>query len=90
VSARVRDGLLEVAVADTGIGIPEADLPRVFDIFYRGDEAKKTSRLGPGLGLSLVKRLVETQGGTVQVESTAGQGSRFSFTVPIATTPESV
>lgn len=90
VSARVRDGLLEVAVADTGIGIPEADLPRVFDIFYRGDEAKKTSRLAPGLGLSLVKRLVETQGGTVQVESTAGQGSRFSFTVPIATTPESV
>jgi signal transduction histidine kinase len=90
VSARVRDGLLEVAVADTGIGISEADLPRVFDIFYRGAEARKTDRLAPGLGLSLVKRLVETQGGTVQVESRAGQGSRFSFTVPIATTPESV
>ena len=85
VSARVTGELLEVEVADTGIGIPEADLPRVFDIFYRGDEAKKTDRLAPGLGLSLVKRLVETQGGTVWVESEAGKGSRFSFTVPIAT-----
>jgi signal transduction histidine kinase len=84
VSARVSDGLIEVEVADTGIGIPAADLPRVFDIFYRGDEAKKTDRLAPGLGLSLVKRLVETQGGTVRVESRAGQGSRFTFTVPIA------
>jgi len=85
VSARVTGELLEVEVADTGIGIPEADLPRVFDIFYRGDEAKKTDRLAPGLGLSLVKRLVETQGGTVWVESEAGKGSRFSFTVPVAT-----
>jgi signal transduction histidine kinase len=88
VSARQTDGFLEVEVADTGIGITEADLPHVFDIFFRGAEARKTDRLAPGLGLSLVKRLVETQGGTVQVESTAGQGSRFSFTVPIATTPE--
>ena len=85
VSARVTGELLGVEVADTGIGIPEADLPRVFDIFYRGDEAKKTDRLAPGLGLSLVKRLVETQGGTVWVESEAGKGSRFSFTVPVAT-----
>lgn len=89
VSARVRDGWIEVEVADTGIGIPESDLPHVFDIFFRGDEARKTDRLAPGLGLSLVKRLVETQGGTVQVESNAGQGSRFSFTVPIASGPES-
>ena len=88
VSARVTGELLEVEVADTGIGIPEADLPRVFDIFYRGDEAKKTDRLAPGLGLSLVKRLVETQGGTVWVESEAGKGSRFFFSVPIAGKPE--
>jgi signal transduction histidine kinase len=87
VSARVTGLFLEVEVADTGIGIPEADLPHVFDVFYRGDEAKKTSRLAPGLGLSLVKRLVEAQGGTVRVESTLGRGSRFSFTVPVATTP---
>jgi signal transduction histidine kinase len=85
VSARLNDGLVEVEVADTGLGIPAADLPHVFDIFYRGDEAKKTDRLAPGLGLSLVKRLVEIQGGTVRVESTLGRGSRFSFTVPIAT-----
>lgn len=85
VSARVIDGFLEIEVDDTGVGIPQADLPRVFDIFFRGDEAKKTDRLAPGLGLSLVKRLVETQGGTVWVESTAGMGSRFTFTVPIAT-----
>ena len=90
VSARVTGELLEVEVADTGIGIPEADLPRVFDIFYRGDEAKKTDRLAPGLGLSLVKRLVETQGGTVRVESKVGHGSRFFFTVPIASSQKQV
>ena len=89
VSARVTGAFLEVEVADTGMGIPGADLPHVFDVFYRGDEAKKTSRLAPGLGLSLVKRLVEAQGGTVRVESTLGRGSRFTFTVPIATRPES-
>jgi signal transduction histidine kinase len=89
VSALARDEFIEIAVADTGIGIPEADLPRVFEIFFRGDEAKKTDRLAPGLGLSLVKRLVETQGGTVRVESTLGSGSRFTFTVPIAGGPES-
>jgi signal transduction histidine kinase len=89
VSALARAESLEVAVADTGIGIPEADLPRVFEIFFRGDEAKKTDRLAPGLGLSLAKRLVETQGGTVRVESTLGSGSRFTFTVPIAGGPES-
>ena len=87
VSARVVDGLLEVEVADTGMGIPEADLAHVFDIFFRGAEAKKTDRLAPGLGLSLVKRLVETQGGTVWVESKVGHGSRFVFTVPIADAP---
>jgi len=88
VSARETGEFLEVQVTDTGIGISEADLPHVFDIFFRGDEAKKTDRLAPGLGLSLVKRLVETQGGAVRVESRAGQGSRFSFTVPIASRPE--
>jgi signal transduction histidine kinase len=85
VSASETGAFLEVEVADTGIGIPDADLPHVFDVFFRGDEAKKTSRLAPGLGLSLVKRLVEAQGGTVRVESTLGRGSRFIFTVPIAT-----
>ncbi|MBM3331300.1 HAMP domain-containing histidine kinase [candidate division WOR-3 bacterium] len=88
VSARQSEGFVEVEVADTGMGIPERDLPHVFDIFFRGDEAKKTDRLAPGLGLSLVKRLVETQGGTVRVESEAGKGSRFFFTVPIAGKPE--
>jgi signal transduction histidine kinase len=87
VSALVTGAFLEVEVADTGIGIPGSDLPHVFDVFYRGDEAKKTSRLAPGLGLSLVKRLVEAQGGTVRVESTLGRGSRFVFSVPIATEP---
>jgi signal transduction histidine kinase len=87
-SARVTGAFLDVEVADTGIGIPGADLPHVFDVFYRGDEAKKTSRLAPGLGLSLVKRLVEAQGGTVRVESTLGRGSRFTFTVPIAPAPK--
>ncbi len=72
---------IKVAVSDTGRGIPAADLPDIFDRFYRSGNAGTTS--GTGIGLSLVKQYVEMHGGTVAVESREGEGSVFSFTLPL-------
>jgi len=85
VGARVVSGLhtVEVFVRDTGIGIPEDELPRLFERFYRVDKARSRELGGTGLGLSIVKHLVRAQGGDVRVESTLGQGSNFIFTLPI-------
>jgi two-component system phosphate regulon sensor histidine kinase PhoR len=75
--------MVEVFVRDTGIGIPEEDLPRLFERFYRVDKARSRELGGTGLGLSIVKHLVRAQGGDVRVESTPGRGSEFSFTLPV-------
>jgi two-component system phosphate regulon sensor histidine kinase PhoR len=75
--------MLRVAVADTGIGIPLQDLDRIFERFYRVDKARSREMGGTGLGLSIVKHIVEMHGGKVTVESSLGQGSVFSFTVPV-------
>ena len=69
-----------IRVADTGRGISEHDLPRIFDRLYRGDESRATR--GLGLGLSLVRASVEAQGGTVSVKSTPGKGSIFEIRLP--------
>ena len=84
VSAIRSDGTATVAVADSGIGIPPDDLPRVFERFYRVDKARSREPGGTGLGLSIVKHLVEAHGGRVFVESSLGGGSTFSFTLPLA------
>jgi signal transduction histidine kinase len=83
--ARPGEGNVMFFVADTGAGIPAADLPRLFDRFWR---ARKGERRGAGLGLSIVKGIVETHGGRIWVESTPGQGSTFYFTVPVASSEE--
>src|SRR6202030_3672597 len=70
-------------VSDTGIGIPQADQPRIFERFYRVDVARSREARGTGLGLSISKHLVEVHGGRIWVESEVGQGSQFHFTVPI-------
>jgi two-component system phosphate regulon sensor histidine kinase PhoR len=76
--------MVRISVRDSGIGIPDKDLPRLFERFYRVDEARSRDRGGTGLGLSIVKHIVQAHGGSVSVESTQGVGSVFSFTLPKA------
>jgi two-component system phosphate regulon sensor histidine kinase PhoR len=83
-SAEPWKGGARVTVRDTGVGIPEADLPRVFERFYRVDKARERSVGGTGLGLSIVKHLVEANGGEVSVESRQPGGTAFRFTLRAA------
>ena len=69
-------------VSDTGIGIPEGKLPRIFERFYRVDKARSKETGGTGLGLSIVKHVAENHGGRVAVESTPGEGSTFTVYLP--------
>jgi two-component system, OmpR family, phosphate regulon sensor histidine kinase PhoR len=86
ISAReAGDGMLEVAVADTGIGIPAPDLPRITERFYRVDKARSRELGGTGLGLAIVKHLVMVHGGELRLESEVGKGTTARFTLPIAT-----
>jgi signal transduction histidine kinase len=82
VSATAGDGVVSVAVSDTGEGIPAEHLPYVFDRFYRADKSRARQTGGAGLGLAIVKQLVVAHGGTVSVASEPGQGSTFTFTLP--------
>jgi two-component system sensor histidine kinase BaeS len=75
---------LVVSVADTGQGIAEADLPHIFDRYYRGPEPREKRAGGSGIGLAVVKELVEAQGGRVWARSVPGRGSTFFFTLPTA------
>jgi len=83
VSAGVTGSEVTFTVSDTGIGIPQADQPRIFERFYRVDVARSREVGGTGLGLSIAKHLVEGHGGLIWVESDVGQGSQFHFSVPI-------
>jgi len=74
-------------VADTGIGIPESDLPRIFERFYRVDKARSRELGGTGLGLSIVKHLAQAMHGSVHAASRAGQGTTFTIRLPQATSP---
>ncbi|MEP6888044.1 MAG: ATP-binding protein [Nitrospirales bacterium] len=79
----IAGGFVQFCVADTGSGIPPHELAKIFERFYRG-EAIQVEQRGAGLGLPITKSLVELHGGKIWVESVTGQGSRFYFTMPIA------
>lgn len=77
------EGIVRVSVSDTGSGIDAADLPYVFDHFYKADKSRQRSYGNTGIGLALVKNYVELHGGKVWVESEAGKGSTLYFTLPV-------
>ncbi|MDH5668235.1 MAG: cell wall metabolism sensor histidine kinase WalK [Nitrospira sp.] len=87
-TAEPTGGALELTVSDTGIGIPEADRPRVFERFYRVDKARSRELGGTGLGLAIVKHIVEGHGGQVWVEAHEPKGSRFVVRLPISNGPQ--
>ena len=80
-----RDGpAVRVEVLDTGEGIAPADLPHVFERFYRGEKSRSREHGGAGLGLAICKGIVEAHGGRIWAEARSPQGTRVSFTLPIA------
>jgi two-component system sensor histidine kinase SenX3 len=81
------DGVVEIAVTDRGIGIPEAEQQRVFERFYRADQARSRSTGGTGLGLSIVKHAVQRHGGEVRLWSRPGRGSTFTIRLPLSAPP---
>jgi signal transduction histidine kinase len=83
VSAMGREDRIFVSVADTGEGIPEEDLPLIFERFYRVDKSRTRATGGSGLGLTIARRLVEAHGGTIEVKSQLGRGSTFTFAIPV-------
>lgn len=86
VGVRSAKGFVEIAITDQGVGIPEADLDRVFERFYRVDPARSRATGGTGLGLAIVKHVVGNHGGDVRVWSQPGKGSTFTIRLPEADT----
>jgi two-component system phosphate regulon sensor histidine kinase PhoR len=84
VSTARADSRIDVTVRDTGIGIPAADLERVFERFYRVDKARSRALGGTGLGLAIVKHVAERHGGSIRVVSDEGRGSAFTLSLPVA------
>ncbi len=82
VESRPLDGMVEISVTDTGSGIPDSELPYIFDKFRQVDSSSTRKLGGTGLGLAISERLVKLHGGRIGVSSQVGQGSRFSFTMP--------
>lgn len=87
VAASANGNSVQISVSDTGSGIPQKDLPRIFERFYRVDKARSRDLGGTGLGLAIVRHIVESHGGQIQAESVEGEGSRFTVTMPQSPEP---
>jgi len=83
VTVRGKNDLIEIADKDTGIGISEEGKKKIFEKFYRDPRAQKKEAVGSGIGLFIVKKIVEDHGGKMYFESTEGEGTTFFFTIPI-------
>ena len=86
VSMKENKDELKINVSDNGIGIPEKDLSHIFEKFYRASNASSEAIGGTGLGLGIIKYIIESHGGRISVESKLGRGSTFSFTLPLEST----
>jgi two-component system sensor histidine kinase SenX3 len=89
VGVRADGSIVEIAVSDQGIGIAEADRERIFERFYRADEARSRRTGGTGLGLSIVKHAIQRHGGEVLLWSRPGRGSTFTVRLPRIDSPVS-
>jgi two-component system, OmpR family, sensor histidine kinase SenX3 len=87
VEIRHQEDAVEISIADAGVGIPAAEIDRIFERFYRVDPARHRSTGGTGLGLSIVKHIAAIHGGDVRVWSQPGRGSTFTLVLPTRTTP---
>ena len=79
----IDEGKLKIEVEDTGVGISEEELPRVFDKFFRSNDPRVQEETGTGLGLSLAREVIRIHGGEITVESVVDQGTTFVATIPI-------
>ncbi|MDR0868964.1 MAG: response regulator [Planctomycetota bacterium] len=84
ITAKIAGDMAAISVADTGIGIPEYKFDRIFESFEQADGSTAREYGGAGLGLSITKKIVELHGGTIGVQSIVGEGSTFTFTVPVS------
>jgi signal transduction histidine kinase len=84
IEAHRHNGSVQISVADDGVGIPPEHLDRVFERFYRVDEARAREDGGTGIGLAIARSVVEAHGGTIRARSTPGEGSTFTFDLPVA------
>ena len=82
IKTQKRNGLFVFEISDTGIGIAPEDLEHIFDEFYRSKAAKQMVHFGTGLGLSLVRKIIENYGGKISVESEINKGTRFIVEIP--------